>query len=56
MVDLFWRLTASALALWAASALVDGVDLTARTDGGTVATLALVAVVFGSSTRWSSLS
>lgn len=46
-MDLLWRLAASALALWVASRLVDGVDVTATTDGGTVATVALVAVVFG---------
>ncbi|RJK97719.1 phage holin family protein [Vallicoccus soli] len=46
-MDLLWRLAASALALWVAARLVDGVDVTATTDGGTVATVALVAVVFG---------
>jgi putative membrane protein len=46
-VDLLWRLAASALALWVASQLVDGVDVTATTDGGTVGTLLVVAVVFG---------
>lgn len=46
MAEVFWRLAASVLALWAASRLVEGVELTAATPGAQLATLALVAVLF----------
>ncbi|WP_026313670.1 phage holin family protein [Actinomadura flavalba] len=41
------RVAVSAIALWAATALVDGVDVTAASTGRQVLTLLAVAVIFG---------
>lgn len=46
-MKLLLRLVASAVALWVASLLVDGVRVTATTTGGEVVTLLAVAAVFG---------
>src|SRR5207247_2391906 len=46
-VDLAVRVVVNAVALWIAVVLVGGVDVDARTTAGKVATLLVVAVIFG---------
>jgi len=46
-VDLAVRVFVNAVALWVAVVLVGGVDIDARTTAGKLATLLVVAVIFG---------
>ncbi|MFC7546351.1 phage holin family protein [Plantactinospora sp. GCM10030261] len=41
------RLAITAVALWIATLIVSGIDVTARTTGGEVATVLVVALIFG---------
>lgn len=47
MVSLLIRLAVSALAVWLATLIVPGIDVTADSTGGTIGTVVLVALIFG---------